>query len=306
MRTPVVRYVLFVLAVLAILAVCASAQAPPDFSKVEIKTTKVASNLYTLEGQGGMIGVLTGPDGTLMVDSQFAPLTDKIVAAVHQISPGPIRFMINTHVHPDHTGGNENLGKMGVVIFAREELRNRLAEPIPATSSNPGRPPMPHAALPLVTYRGRTTFHMDGEEVDLIPIQRAHTDGDTLVRFKNADVIMTGDYYRSVGYPNIDRANGGSLNGMLEGLGVTIGLTGPNTKVIPGHGPTVDRMALIAHRDMILAIRDRVDKLVQQGKSAEETLAAHPTSDYDSKVPQAQQTSERFVGQLYAELKPVK
>lgn len=306
MRIPVVRYVLSVLAVLAIWAVCASAQAPPDFSKVDIKTTKVASNLYTLEGQGGMIGVLTGPDGTLMVDSQFAPLTDKIVAAVHQISPGPIRFMINTHVHPDHTGGNENLGKMGVVIFAREELRNRLAEPIPATSANPGRPAMPHAALPLVTYRGRTTFHMDGEEVDLIPIPRAHTDGDTLVRFKNADVIMTGDYYRSVGYPNIDRANGGSLNGMLEGLGVTIGLTGPNTKVIPGHGPTVDRMALIAHRDMILAIRDRVDKLVQQGKSAEETLAAHPTSDYDSKVPQAQQTSERFVGQLYAELKPAK
>jgi cyclase len=306
MRTPVVRYALFALAVSALLVICASAQAPPDFSKVEIKTTKVASNLYTLEGQGGMIGVLTGPDGTLMVDSQFAPLTDKIVAAVHQISAGPIRFMINTHVHPDHTGGNENLGKMGVVIFAREELRNRLAEPIPATGANPGRPPMPHAALPLVTYRGRTTFHMDGEEVDLIPIPRAHTDGDTLVRFKNADVIMTGDYYRSVGYPNIDRANGGSLNGMLEGLGVTIGLTGPNTKVIPGHGPTVDRMALIAHRDMILAIRDRVDKLVQQGKSAEETLAAHPTSDYDSKVPQAQQTSERFVGQLYAELKQAK
>ena len=165
---------------------------------------------------------------------------------------------------------------------------------------------MPPPALPLVTYRGRTTFHMNGEEVDLIPIPRAHTDGDTLVRFKNADVLMTGDYYRSVGYPNIDRANGGSLNGMLEGMGVTIGLAGPNTKVIPGHGPTVDRMGLIAHRDMILAVRDRVAKLVQQGKTAEETLAAHPTSDYDSKVPQAQQTSERFVGQLYAELKPAK
>ena len=306
MRTYAIRSALLILAAVALLAVYANAQAQPDFSKVEIKTTKVGSNFYTLEGQGGMIGVLTGPDGTLMIDSQFAPLTDKIVAAIHQISSAPIRFMINTHVHPDHTGGNENLGKMGVVIFSREELRDRLAQPIPPAGANPGRPPMPHAALPIVTYRGRTTFHMNGEDVDLFPIQRAHTDGDTLVRFKNADVLMTGDYYRSVGYPNIDRANGGSLNGMLEGLGVTIGLTDANTKVIPGHGPTVDRMALIAHRDMILAIRDRVDKLVQQGKTAEETLAAHPTGDYDSKVPQAKETSDRFVGQLYAELKSAK
>ena len=306
MRAPSVRFTLFVLVALALFTVCLNAQAPPDFSKVEIKTTKVGSNLYTLEGQGGMIGVLTGPDGTLMVDSQFAPLTDKIVAAIHQISPGPIRFMINTHVHPDHTGGNENLGKMGVVIFSREELRDRLAQPVPPAGANPGRPPMPHAALPLVTYRGRTTFHMNGEDVDLFPIPRAHTDGDTLVRFKNADVLMTGDYYRSVGYPNIDRANGGSLNGMLEGLGVTIGLAGPNTKIIPGHGPTVDRMAVIAHRDMILAMRDRVAKLVEQGKTSEETLAAHPSSDYDSRVPQAKETSDRFVGQLYAELKSAK
>ena len=306
MRTSTLRPTLLIPAALALTAIGANAQATPDFSKVEIKTTKVGNNFYTLEGQGGMIGVLTGPDGTLMVDSQFAPLTEKIVAAIHQISSGPIRFMINTHVHPDHTGGNENLGKMGVVIFSREELRDRLAQPVPAAGANPGRPPMPAAALPLVTYRGRTTFHMDGEEVDLFPIARAHTDGDTLVRFKNADVLMTGDYYRSVGYPNIDRANGGSLNGMLEGLGVTIGLAGPNTKIIPGHGPTVDRMGLIAHRDMILAVRDKVAKLVQQGKTAEETLAAHPTSDYDSKIPQAKETSDRFVGQLYAELKAAK
>lgn len=306
MRIRNFRSAMLILAGAALCTASASAQAPPDFSKVEIKTTKVASNFYTLEGQGGMIGVLTGSDGVLMVDSQFAPLTDKIVAAIHQISTGPIRFMINTHVHPDHTGGNENLGKMGVVIFSRDELRDRLAQPIPPAGANPGRPPMPPAALPLVTYRGRLTFHMDGEEVDLIPIPRAHTDGDTLVHFKNADVLMTGDYFRSVGYPNIDRVNGGSLNGMLEGLGVTIGLAGPNTKIIPGHGPTVDRMALIAHRDMILAIRDRVAKLVQQGKTPEETVAAHPTSEYDSKIPQAQETSQRFVGQLYAELKPAK
>jgi cyclase len=280
-------------------------QAPPDFSKVEIKTTKVADNFYTLEGQGGTIGVLAGPDGIFLVDTQFAPLTGKIVAAVKQISPNPIRFVVNTHVHGDHTGGNENLGKMGAVIFAREELRNRLMNPNPAANGTP-MPPAPAVALPVITYRGRLTFHMDGEETELIPIQRAHTDGDTLVYFHNDNVLMTGDFYRSIGYPNIDRANGGTLNGMLEGLGVVIGMAGPNTKIIPGHGPTVDRAAVIAHRDMILAVRDRVAELVKQGKSPEEVLATHPTSEFDSKVPMVAGSSDRFVGQLYAELKPAK
>jgi cyclase len=283
----------------------AAAPAPPDFSKVEIKTNKVTNNFYTLDGQGGTIGVLAGPDGVLLVDTQFAPLTGKIVAAVKQISSSPIRFVINTHVHGDHTGGNENLGKMGAVIFSREELRARLMNPAPAANGAPVMP-APMAALPVVTYRGRVTFHMNGEEAELIPIQRAHTDGDTLVYFHAANALMTGDFFRSIGYPNIDRVNGGSLNGMIEGLGVVIGMAGPNTKIIPGHGPTVDRAAVIAHRDMILALRDRVAQMVQQGKTPEEVLAAHPTSDYDAKVPTVPGTSDRFVGQLYAELKPAK
>jgi cyclase len=283
----------------------APAPAPPDFSKVEIKTTKITNNFYTLEGQGGMIGVLAGPDGVFMVDTQFAPLSGKIAAAIKQISSSPIRFIVNTHVHPDHTGGNENFGKMGATIFSREELRGRLANPNPAPDGTPGKP-APPAALPVVTYRGRVTFHMDGEDVELIPIQRAHTDGDTLVYFHGANVLMTGDFYRSIGYPNIDRANGGSLNGMIDGLGVVIGMAGPNTKIIPGHGPTVDRAAVIAHRDMILGVRDRVAQLIQQGKTPEEVVAAHPTSDYDSKVPTVPGTTDRFVGQVYAELKGAK
>jgi glyoxylase-like metal-dependent hydrolase (beta-lactamase superfamily II) len=287
----------------------AAAPAVPDDSKIEIKTTKVASNFYTLEGRGGTIGVLAGPDGVLLVDTQFATLTGKIVAAVKQISNGPIRFVINTHVHGDHTGGNENLGKMGAVIFSREELRGRLMSPAPAANGAPVMP-APAAALPVVTYRGRVTFHMNGEDVEAIPIQRAHTDGDTLVYFHNDNVLMTGDFYRSAGYPNIDRVNGGSLNGMIDGLGVVIGMAGPNTKIIPGHGPTVDRAAVIAHRDMILALRDRVAQLAQQGKTAEEVVAAHPTSDFDAKVPMAPGSTDRFgdrfVGQLYAELKGTK
>ena len=305
MKTAGTKILLVVLAALFGTGALTYAQAPPDFSKVEIKTTKVADNFYTLEGQGGTIGVLAGPDGVFLVDTQFAPLTTKIVAAVKQISPNPIRFVVNTHVHPDHTGGNENLGKMGAVIFAREELRGRLMNPNPAANGTPV-PPAPAAALPVITYRGRVTFHMDGEEVELIPIQRAHTDGDTLVYFHNANVLMTGDFYRSIGYPNIDRANGGSLNGMIDGLGVVIGMAGPNTKIIPGHGATVDRAAVIAHRDMILGVRDRVEQLVMQGKTPEEVVAAHPTSEFDAKVPPVQGTTDRFVGQLYAELKPAK
>src|SRR3989442_5506234 len=293
--TKTIRFVFVALAAMALMAVFVYAQ-QPDSSKVEIKTTKLANNFYTLEGQGGTIGILTGPDGIFMVDTQFAPLSEKIAAAVKKVSNAPVKFIVNTHVHGDHTGGNENFAKMGAVLFSRDQLRARLARPAGNAAAAPA------AALPTVTYDGPVTFHMNGEDVQLIPIRAAHTDGDTLVRFPGLDILMTGDYYRSLGYPNIDRANGGSLNGMLEGLGTTIGRAGPNTKIIPGHGPMVDRSAVIEHRDMILAIRDRVRDMVRAGKTAKEIIAAKPTADYDSKVEQAAMTSERFINQLYAEL----
>jgi cyclase len=304
MANPLRRAVLVVCAVLAV-AVFSQAQGQPDFSKVEIKSTKIANNFYTLEGQGGVIGVLTGSDGIFMVDTQFAPLSAKIAAAIKQISNQPVRFIVNTHVHPDHTGGNENFAKMGAVLISRNELRDRLMHPVPAANGTPGTP-APTAALPLITYEGQMTFHMDGENIRIIAIPRAHTDGDSIVYFPQSDVIMCGDYYRSVQYPNIDRANGGSLNGMLDGLGRLIGLAGPNTKIVPGHGPIVGRAEVIAHRDMILSIRDKVSQLVSQGKTQEEVMAAHPTADFDAKVPNSRETTERFVTQLYAELKPAK
>jgi cyclase len=293
--------------VLAILPAIVNAQGT-DYSKVEIKTTKIAGNFYTLEAQGptgavgGTMGVLAGPDGIFMVDANFAQMGDKTVAAVRKISSGPIRFVINTHVHPDHTGGDEALAKAGAVIMARDELRFRLVHPAPAANGTPGTP-APAAALPLVTYRGQVTFHMNGEDVEAIPIPAAHTDGDTMVHFPAEDIIMTGDYFRSLGFPNIDIANGGSLKGMLDGIGYTIGLTGPKTKVIPGHGVIVDRAGLIAHRDMILAIRDKIAPMVQQGKTVEEVIAAKPTADYDARIPTSSTTSERFIRQVYTELK---
>jgi len=298
------RAMLVAFAVLAV-STYSRGQAQPDFSKVEIKTTKLANNFYTLDGQGGTIGVQVGPDGIFMVDDQFAPLSPKIAAAIKQISNAPIRFLVNTHVHGDHTGGNENFAKMGTVIIARNELRDRLAHPAPAANGTPGVP-APAGALPVVTYEGRLTFHMNGEEIRLVAIPRAHTDGDTLVFFPASDVIMCGDFFRSIQYPNIDRANGGSLNGMIDGLGVLVGLAGPNTKIVPGHGPVVGRAEVMAHRDMILAIRDRVAQLVAQGKTQDEVLAAHPTADFDARVPNSKETTERFVTQLYAELKPAK
>jgi cyclase len=286
----------FLITAILLTTAAALAQNQQDFSKVEIKTTRINDKFYTLEGQGGTIGALVGPDGVFLVDTQFAPLTEKLVAAVKKISPNPIRFVVNTHVHGDHTGGNENFAKLGAVIFSRDQLRERLARPAGNAAAAPA------AALPVITYDNRVTLHMNGEDIQLIPIRSAHTDGDTLVRFPGLDILMTGDYYRSIQYPNIDRANGGSLNGMIDGLGVTIGLAGPNTKIIPGHGPAVDRAAVTAHRDVILALRDRVAAMIKQGKTAQEIIASKPTADFDAKIDQPGTSAERFINQLYAEL----
>jgi cyclase len=252
----------------------AQAQQAVDFSKVKIKTTRLADNFYTLEGQGGTISVLTGPDGVLLVDSQFAPLTDKLAAAIRAISDRPIRFLINTHVHGDQ----------------------------PAPDGTPGKP-APAQALPVVTYDGPVTIHVNGEQVQLLPIRSAHTDGDTLVSFPRLDILAVGDYIRTVGYPRADLRNGGSLKGLLAGLGETIGRAGPRTRIIPGHGAITDRNGVIAQRDLILAVRDKVAPLVQRGLTVEEVLANKPTADYDANVPQSEQTAEQFVRWLYAELK---
>jgi cyclase len=276
------------------LAAAAAAQ-QQDFSAVQVKATKLAENLYTLEGQGGTIAALVGPDGVFLVDTQFAPLTEKIVAALKQISDGRVRFVVNTHLHGDHTGGNENFAKLGAAIITRDELRARLA-------AQTGRGAVPPAALPMLTYRGQITLHMNGEDARLIAVPAAHTDGDTMVYFPKADVLMTGDFYRSAGYPNIDRMSGGSLKGMLEGLQAVMDVATPKTRIVPGHGAMVDETAIAAHRDLIVALRDRVAAQIKQGRTQEQIVAAKVTADYDAKVPMPGTTGDRFIGQLYAEL----
>jgi glyoxylase-like metal-dependent hydrolase (beta-lactamase superfamily II) len=284
-------------AAVAILALppAASAQQQQDMSAVQIKPTKLTDSFYTLEGQGGVIGALVGPDGVFMVDSQFAPLTEKIVAAIKQVTDRPIKFLVNTHQHPDHTGGNENFAKLGVTLISRDELRGRLAA---AT----GRGAVPPAALPMLTYKGAITLHMNGEEIRLIPVPAAHTDGDTMIHFVKANILMTGDFYRSVQYPNIDRANGGSLKGMLDGFNTIIEIANPTTRIVPGHGAVVDEKAVAEHRDMAIALRDRVAALMKKGQTQEQIVASKPTADYDARVPQPGTTGERFIGQLYADL----
>ena len=304
---------MFLAAAFGSLAVPAHAQgrgggAGPDFSKVEIKADKLADNFYTLRGLGpdffpspngrpsGTIGILAGPDGVFMVDAQFPQLSDKVAAAIKQIQPdGRIRFLVNTHVHADHTGGDENFGKMGVTLLARENLRTRLAAP-----GRDGGPGTAAVGLPVMTFDGPMTFRMNGEQVNIIPIQRAHTDGDVMVQFVKANIIMTGDVFRADdAYPNIDLANGGSLAGMIDGLKAIADLANASTKIIPGHGPVMTQADVLAHRAMIVAVRDKVTALVKDKKTQDQVLAAGVTADFDkAKL----QNGPRFVTQVFQEV----
>jgi glyoxylase-like metal-dependent hydrolase (beta-lactamase superfamily II) len=245
-----------------------------------------------------------------MVDAQYAELGAKVLAAVRKISPAPIRILVNTHIHIDHTGGNANFAKQGAVIYAREELRDEMLNPPPGANGAPA-PARDPAGLPVVTYGmgAPVILHMDGETIDLIPVRAAHTGGDTIIRFENANVIMIGDFYRNYGYPFIDIANGGSLKGMLEAIDQTLRLARPETKLVPGHGTVITRDALITYRDMILAVQNRVQQLIAMGSSLDDVLAAKVTADYDEKVeggllPAGSGTSaDRFVTEVYQELK---
>ena len=285
----------------------ARSQGGTDFSKIEIKTNKLSDNLYMLEGIGGNMGgnisVLTGPDGVFMVDAAFAPLSDKILTAVKAVQPdGRIRLLVNTHLHGDHTGGNENMTKAGAVLIARDQLRGRMAKPAPnAQGVTPPAPPS--AALSALTYDSPITIHMNGEDVQLIPVPKAHTDGDTMIYFPRENIVAVGDFYRSLGHPNIDRNNGGTADGMLAGFDAILKVGNAQTKVLPGHGAIVEKAAVADHKAMMVAVRDKVAALVKQGKTQDEVIAAKPSAEFDPKVVgSTQMTADRFVTQLYQEL----
>ena len=290
-----------------------------DFDKVQMVTDKLGPNVYMLTGSGGLdpshedaaggrIGVLAGPDGILMIDAQYAQLSDKVLAAIRKIDNGPIRFLVNTHIHRDHTAGNAFFAKQGAVIFAREELRDGMVR-LSQSPNAAGNPVANPAGFPVVTYGmgPPVQIHLDGETVDLIPIRAAHTGGDTNIKFEKANVLFIGDFYRNYGYPFIDIADGGSLKGMLDGLDLTMKSADANTVIVPGHGTLIKRDDIVPYRDMILAVSDKVRAMIGQGKTLQEVLAAKVTAPYDAKVAGGTDSSaERFVSAVYQQLKDAK
>jgi cyclase len=276
--------------------------ATPDFSKVEIKTTDLGDGVYMLEGQGGNITVATARDGIIMVDGEYAPLHDKIKAAIATISNQPVKYLINTHFHGDHTGGNEPFAKDGATVVAEVHVKTRLAAGTTNGLTGVKTPPAPDAALPEKTYTGQFKIRMLGRVADLKHIANAHTDGDTYVWFKTANVLATGDTFTNGRYPNIDFANGGNIKGMIAATGAYLKLVNDRTRIVPGHGPVADKAALVAYRTMLVTARDRMDKLVKDGKSEDNVQAAKPFADLDAKWAPSDQASKNFIRVVYHSL----
>jgi len=273
------------------------------FDKVEVASTKVAEGVYMLTGRGGNIGVSIGEDGVFLVDDQYAPLTTKIRAAVVSLTPQPIRFVLNTHWHGDHTGGNENLGKMGSVIVAHENVRKRMSVEQFIAAFNSKVPPSPKAALPVITFADSVTFHLNGDEIRSFHVPPAHTDGDAIVHFKKANVVHMGDCFFNGMYPFIDVDSGGSIEGVIAAADKVLGLVDMNTKIIPGHGPVADKAALQIYRDVLATIRDRVKPMVAAGKTLDEVKAAGPTKDFDAKWGGGFMKPDVWIGIVYQSLK---
>jgi cyclase len=279
-----------------------AAPPPVDFSRVEIKTTNLGDNVYMLEGQGGNITVAVAKDGIIMVDGQFAPLHDKIKAAIAAVSGLPVKYLVNTHFHGDHTGGNEAFARDGATIVAQENVKKRLAAGTTNGLTGAKTPPAAAGALPAKTYTGAFKIRLPGRVADLNHIANAHTDGDTYVWFKTANVLSTGDTFTNGRYPNIDFANGGNIRGMIAATDALLRLANAKTKIAPGHGPLADRAALLDYRTMLMTASDRMAKLVRDGKSEDDVLAAKPFADLDAKWAPTELAGQNFVRVVYHSL----
>lgn len=284
------------------LASLAAAQGP-DFEKVQIATEKVAEGVYMLRGAGGNIGVSAGADGIFLVDDEYAPLTPKVEAAIAAISDKPVRFLLNTHWHPDHTGGNENFGKAGVLIVAHDDVRKRMSVEQFIEAFGMKAPPSPKAALPVVTFNDAVTFHVNGDEIHAFHVPPAHTDGDSIVHFRKANVVHMGDLYFNGMYPFIDLGTGGSVEGMIRAADRALSFSDANTRIIPGHGPVSGRGELAAFRDMLAMVRDRIKSMAAAGKNLEQVVAARPTRDFDEKWGKGFLKPETFIEIVYTDFK---
>ncbi|MEP7067780.1 MAG: MBL fold metallo-hydrolase [Usitatibacter sp.] len=265
---------------LGMIGTAATAQ---DFSKVEIKTTRLGETTYMMEGAGGNLGLSVGDDAVFLVDDQFAPLSERISAAIAKITAKPVKFLLNTHWHYDHTGGNENFGKAGSIIVAHENVRKRMSSEQFIEFMRTTVPASPAAALPMVTFASSVTFHVNGEEVRAVHVPRAHTDGDAIVHFARSDVIHMGDTYFNGMYPFIDTSSGGTIDGVVAACDRALAIAGDATRIIPGHGPLSNKAELRIYRDMLATVAARIKKMIADGRKLEEITASDATADFDEK-----------------------
>lgn len=291
------------LAVVAVGLLAAASAPAQDFSKVEIKTVPVAGNISMLIGAGGNIGVSVGEDGVLLVDDEFAELIDKIKAAVAALNPGPIRFVLNTNWHWDHANGNELLAKAGAVVIAHENSRKHMLseQTYPEMRSDVKIPPYPKEALPIITVGSALTLYFNGDEIRMVNLPNAHTDGDLIFRFVKANVIHAGDAFFASGFPFINISFGGTIDGMIKAADVILSMCDERTKIIPGHGPLSDRNGVLAFKDMLVTARARIADLIKSGKSLEEAVAAKPVDDL-YKGGKSELPSDVFVRVVYEDL----
>lgn len=273
-----------------------------NFDTIRVESVPVTAGVYMLRGAGGNIGVSVGADGAFLVDDQYAPLTEKIQRAVRALTPEAVRFVVNTHWHGDHTGGNENLGKAGALIVAHENVRKRMSVEQFLELFGQTIPASPPGALPVITFTEAVTFHWNGDEIHAFHVEHAHTDGDAIIHFRKANVVHMGDVYMNGFYPFIDIGTGGSVDGVIAAVDEVLTRADDATKIIPGHGPLSSRAELRAYRDMLAAVRDRVWGLITQGKAREQVVAAHPTAEFDAEWGDGFLPPDRFVDIVYSDL----
>ena len=251
-----------------------------NFDTVEIKSNKLTESIYMLEGSGGNIGALVGNDGIIIIDDQFAPLTEKIKAALSKISNKPVKFVINTHFHGDHAGGNENFGGQGAIIVAHDNVRKRLSVDYLFEALKQTQKAYPYEALPKVTFADSVTFHMNGETVHVFYAKNAHTDGDVIIHFKGSNIFHTGDVFVRYGFPFIDQGAGGSIDGMIKAIEYLISITNDQSKIIPGHGAMSTKKDLIDYKNMLVTVRSRVADGMKQGKTLQQIADSDPLKGY--------------------------
>ena len=274
----------------------------PDFDKVTIKTINLGNQIYVLQGEGGNITVALGEDGALVIDSQFAPLYSKIKAAIAAITSKPVRYLVITHFHRDHTGGAEAFGRDGATIVAHESVKVRMAEGTRNGLTGNIVPPAPEIALPKVTYKDAMMLSLQGRAAELHHSAAVHTDGDTYVYFPDADVLATGDIVFLGRYPNIDFAYRGSIDGMIRGVDELINFAKETTTIIPGHGPVGTRANMREYREMLVVARERIAKLKAAGKNEDEIVAAKPNADYDGRYGLDERSNGNFIRVVYRSL----